>query len=89
MQHGTRSSSHDRPLDAASLDDVSTTGSTPPVRRAPPSRQRKLHVGHFAFMRSALVHGGMADEAGLRQQRLTPAPPNGGQSWTLRHQACD
>ena len=26
----------------------------------------------------ALVHAGMADGAGLRQQRLTPVPPNGG-----------
>ena len=42
-----------------------------------------------ARAKMALVHGGMADEAGLRQQRLTPAPPNGGRSWALRHQACD
>jgi hypothetical protein len=38
---------------------------------------------------AALVHGGMADEAGLRQQRFTLAPPSGGRSWALRHQACD
>ena len=38
-----------------------------------------MRCAHSPWLRcrKALLHGGMADEAGLWRQRLTPVPPDG------------